>query len=188
VYFRTPPGVLSGAFAEFAPAIAVECGKPGEPANDARAAGYLEACLHLSEIPSHPVAAHDLSLYHTVCTVRVPDAMAMAFEPEQAALTLDAGLDHLNFTDLPAGHRLGRVTGVAPGAAPPLQATDERGRDVSLVYFSTDPQGVIRLARPATPAMLTLDLRVVRQDCLCYLMERMAPGAPTGEAVKEASA
>lgn len=188
VYFRTPPGVLSGAFAEFAPSIAVECGKPGEPANDARAAEYLEACLHLSEIPSHPVAAHDLSLYHTVCTVRVPEALSMAFEPEQAALTLDAGLDHLNFTDLPAGHRLGRVTGVGSAGAPPLRATDELGRVVSDEYFSIDPQGVIRLARPATPAMLTLDLRVVRQDCLCYLMERMAPGAPTAEVVEEASA
>ncbi|HWS74591.1 MAG TPA: M14 family metallopeptidase, partial [Quisquiliibacterium sp.] len=188
VYFRTPPGVLSGAFAEFAPAIAIECGKPGEPANDARAAEYLEACLHLSEIPAHPVAAHDLSLYHTVCTVRVPEALSLAFEPGQAALTLDAGLDHLNFTDLPAGHRLGRCTGVPAGAAPPLLATDEQGLDVSRAYFAVDPQGVLRLARPATPAMLTLDLRVVRQDCLCYLMERLTHGVPAAEAGKETSA
>ena len=188
VYFRTPPGVLSGAFAAFAPAIAIECGKPGEPANDARAAEYLEACLHLSELPAHPVAAHDLSLYHTVCTVRVPEASSLAFEPAQAALTLDAGLDHLNFTDLPAGRRLGRLDRDSIRAGPPLLAVDEQGHDVSHVFFTVDPQGVLRLARPATPAMLTLDLRVVRQDCLCYLMERMAHGAPAAETERETNA
>ena len=33
--------------------------------------------------------------------------------------------------------------------------------------------GVLRLQRAAMPPMLTLDERVVRQDCLCYLMERL---------------
>jgi hypothetical protein len=32
--------------------------------------------------------------------------------------------------------------------------------------------GKIRLRVPVMPSMLTLDERVVRQDCLCYLMER----------------
>jgi hypothetical protein len=27
--------------------------------------------------------------------------------------------------------------------------------------------------RPVTPAMLTLDTLAIRQDCLCYLMERL---------------
>ena len=28
-------------------------------------------------------------------------------------------------------------------------------------------------AAPVMPAMLTLDERVIRQDCLCYFMERL---------------
>jgi hypothetical protein len=28
--------------------------------------------------------------------------------------------------------------------------------------------------------MLTLDRHIVRQDCLCYLMERLAPESGTG--------
>ena len=35
---------------------------------------------------------------------------------------------------------------------------------------------MLRLQREAMPAMLTLDARAVRQDCLCYLMERVAFG------------
>jgi hypothetical protein len=39
--------------------------------------------------------------------------------------------------------------------------------------FFTTADGLLRLRRAAMPAMLTLDARVVRQDCLCYLMERV---------------
>lgn len=39
--------------------------------------------------------------------------------------------------------------------------------------FFTTANGLLRLRRAAMPAMLTLDARVVRQDCLCYLMERV---------------
>jgi len=34
---------------------AVECGKPGVPANEPAAARFLDACLHLAEFPAHPM-------------------------------------------------------------------------------------------------------------------------------------
>jgi hypothetical protein len=37
----------------------------------------------------------------------------------------------------------------------------------------TFEDGEIRTTRPFMPAMLTLDERAIRQDCLCYLMERL---------------
>jgi hypothetical protein len=46
----------------------------------------------------------------------------------------------------------------------------EDGSQVFDEYFSVE-DGVLRLRRATTPAMLTLDSRVVRQDCLCYLMD-----------------
>lgn len=176
VFFHTPHGVESGAFAGFAPSVAIECGKSGDPANDARAAEYLEACLHLSELPTHPVAAHDLALYRTVCVVKVPDGIDFAFSPAESTLTLDAGLDHLNFTDLAAGTRLGRLAPPAHDRMP-LVATDDDGADVTGRYLEVDGAGEVRLRAALTPAMITLDTRVIRQDCLCYLMERLDPAA-----------
>ena len=171
VFFHTPHGVQSGAFAAFAPAIAIECGKSGEPANDARAAEYLDACLHLADLPAHPVAPRDLALYRTVCVVKVPDGVDVTFSPEDASLQLDRQLDHLNFTDLPAGFR---IASTRPGREAPLLALDDDGRDVTGKFLRVDPDGTIRLRRAATPSMLTLDLSVIRQDCLGYLMERLA--------------
>jgi succinylglutamate desuccinylase len=172
VHFETTPrGTLSAAFASVAPSIAIECGRSGEPANDARAAEYLEACLHLSDWPSHAPVPHDLELFRTLCTLRVRDGVDFAFAPADATLVLDADLDALNFRELAAGAPLGRVR---PGAPMPLVAIDDAGRDVAPEVLALDADGVLRLARPLMPAMLTLDARVIRQDCVGYLMARLA--------------
>jgi hypothetical protein len=34
--------------------------------------------------------------------------------------------------------------------------------------------GEVLLKRRTMPAMLTTDARIVREDCLCYLMERLS--------------
>jgi hypothetical protein len=38
-------------------------------------------------------------------------------------------------------------------------------------YFQVE-EGQLCLNRSVMPSMLTKDLEVIRQDCLCYLMER----------------
>ena len=53
-----------------------------------------------------------------------------------------------------------------------LQALDERGEDIGDHLFDHH-QNEITLRRRLMPAMLTRDERVIRQDCLCYLMERI---------------
>jgi hypothetical protein len=40
--------------------------------------------------------------------------------------------------------------------------------------------GWLVLARPLMPSMLTRDAQVVRQDCLCYFMERLPLPRPVG--------
>ena len=59
------------------------------------------------------------------------------------------------------------VTGALPG-----QARRQAGADITARCFQVR-EGELRLSRTAVPAMLTLVARVVRQDCLCYLMERL---------------
>jgi len=170
VYFIRPKGVQSQAFAELCPAVTVECGQVGERSGVDHAAEFVDACLHLSSIPEHPVAEHDLNLFHTVATVKLVEGVeVLAGEGGGGDLTLAGDLDHLNFRELPAGTVLGRV---ADESRPVLCAIDEQGEDVTSRFLHCrDHQ--IRLSRPVMPSMLTLDTRVIRQDCLCYLMERM---------------
>ncbi len=178
VWFRGLPGSQTSAFAAHCPALTVECGKPGTPANEAHAARFIEACLHLAQFPSHAVHEHDIDLYHTVATVRVPPGVSFAFGEAPADVNLHPQLDHMNFRQLAAGKAFGRST-----LARPLEVRDESGRDISEAFFSAR-DGSIRLQRAATPAMLTPDARAIRQDCLCYLMERLSlPPHPGGVAV-----
>jgi succinylglutamate desuccinylase len=178
VYFVRPLGVQSAAFAGLCPAVTVECGKPGTAAGEVHAERFLEAALRLESIPAQPVAAQDLDLYHTVGTVRVPDHIDFSFDGRDAALRFDPDLDHMNFRDLAPGTRLADVSS---GLSLPLEVWDEQGRAVGGRYLVVT-DGELRLRRAVTPAMLTLDSRIIRQDCLCYLMERLPCPPPTGPA------
>jgi succinylglutamate desuccinylase len=166
VYFTRPLGVQTAAFAPLCPALTIECGKAGGTAGDIHAASLLDAALHLAAFPDRVPPREDLTLYHTVATVTIPPATSFGFGARDVDFDLPVGVDHWNFTDLPAGTRWGEVR--APGS--PVSVTDTEGREVTSDYFEIEDRH-LRLRRPVTPAMLTLDTRVVRQDCLCYLME-----------------
>jgi len=168
VYFIRPLGVQSMAFGQFCPSITVECGKVGQVAGERHAQEFLDACLHLSEIPDHPVAAHDIDLFHTVATVRVPRAYSFGFGNKPVDICFIDDIDHLNFRELPPGTTLAYLDGVEQL---PLEATDEQGREVAGQFFTVEGD-VLRTTRALMPSMFTLDERVVRQDCLGYLMER----------------
>ncbi len=171
VYFLRPKGVQSMAFAELCPAVTLECGRPGEAHGIEHAAEYVEACLHLSSIPDHPVAAHDIDLFHTVAQVKVREDIGFSFGEEDADLVFEPDIDHFNFRELPPGTVFGRVRN---GFGTGLVAYDEAGREITAQYFAVE-DGQLILVRAAMPSMLTLDERVLRQDCLCYLMERLDP-------------
>lgn len=176
VYFTRPKGVQSLAFSDLCPAVTVECGKPDQPNGTAHAAEFIHACLNLSELPSHPVAAHDMDLYHTVATVSVPEHIQIHFDGEngdeiqQDEIRFLSDLDHLNFHELAAGINLGFVNPAQTDI--PLQVIDEQGEDVTQRFFRVH-EGQLQTAREVMPSMFTLDTEVIRQDCLGYLMERM---------------
>jgi succinylglutamate desuccinylase len=169
VYFIRPQGVQSAAFAELCPSVTVECGKPGTPGSVEHAAAYIEACLHLSEFPAHPVAQHDIDLFHTVATVKVPEEVSFDFGVAAADISFVPELDHYNFRELSRGELLGHL---AAGSQARLSVQDEQGEDVGARLFDYR-EGEITLRQALMPAMLTRDERVIRQDCLCYLMERI---------------
>jgi succinylglutamate desuccinylase len=167
VFYRKPDGVQAEAFSGFCPAVTAECGQPGQPYGVEHAADFLRACLSLADIPTHPVAEHDMDLYHTVAIVKVPEDASVGLE-DDADIRLAADLDHLNFRELPVNTVLARLR---PGSGVRLRVHDEHGRDVAERYLRIVDHE-IRTAIPVMPSMLTLNATAIRQDCLCYLMER----------------
>lgn len=169
VYFTDPKGVQSEAFAQLCPAVTLECGKPGGAGGAEHAAAYVEGALHLSSFPTHPVANHDLDLFHTVAVVTVPESTSLSVGKSASDLCLEENIDHYNFRELAPSTRLGTVARECTTA---LHAHNEAGREISDRYFEIR-DGALITRRPVMPAMLTRDVRIIRQDCLCYLMERL---------------
>lgn len=169
VYFIRPLGVQSMAFADICPAVTLECGKVGDRFGLERAVAYLEACLHLESIPDEPVATAELDLFHTIAVVKVPDNVTFSFDDDSGVdLRFVDGFEYYNFKELSAGTPLARVLS---GQPPYLDVRDERGMDVADQFFRVHDQRLC-LTKPVMPSMLTTNKTVVRQDCLCYLMER----------------
>ena len=169
VYFTMPGGTLSHSMSEFCPALTLECGQAGETHGTDHSLAFLEACLHLDEIPLTPVDADAVHLFHMVATVKVRDDVLFGFGRVPADLAFRENLDQFNFCELPAGTSFGDMR---EGAPPPLVAVDTEGREVTGRYFRFE-RGEVRTSRDVMPSMLTQDRRVIQQDCLCYLMERI---------------
>ena len=169
VYFTHPKGVQSEAFAQLCPAVTLECGKPGGMGGVEHAASFVEGALHLSDFPAHPVASQDLELFQSVAVVKVPDTVSLSVGDSSTDLCLIEQIDFYNFRLLEPGTQLGTI---ANDCHQPLHVHNGVNMDVSNHYFE-NRDGQLLTTRRVMPAMLTRDIRIIRQDCLCYLMERL---------------
>ncbi|RKZ87417.1 MAG: peptidase M14 [Gammaproteobacteria bacterium] len=169
IYFNNPKGVQSAAFAEICPAITLECGRPDQQFGVVHALEFVDSCLNLTELPNHPVHQQDIDLFHTVAQVCIKDEIDFSFHDENTALLLSEDIEQLNFTEIATGTMLGQLNNTKQL---PVVAKDEDGNDVSEQFFVIDHDN-LTIKRPTMPSMLTLDEKVIRQDCLCYLMERI---------------
>jgi hypothetical protein len=156
------------AFAKLCPAVTVECGRALSGSGAEHAAEFINAVLNISELPRHPISTHDIDVFHTVATVKVDPACRFTFDGEGGDLRFEPCLDRLNFAEVPADTLIAtRHTEFEN----PLVVTDEAGRMVTSAYFRFEQERIL-FRQPTIPAMITLDIEVIRQDCLCYLMER----------------
>lgn len=169
VYFIRPKGVQSAAFAELCPSVTLECGRPGQQHGVEHALEFLDACLHLSEFPEQQVNPRDIDLFHTVAQVKIADDVRFSFHQVDADLLLNEDIERMNFTEVTPGTVLGTIK---HNADIPLIVQDEYGNNVTDDFFSLQNSD-LKIIRSAMPSMLTLDERIIRQDCLCYLMERI---------------
>lgn len=169
VYFIRPKGVQSDAFAQICPSVTLECGRPDQQHGLEHALEFLNSCLRLTELPQHQILPQDIDLFHTVAQVKIDERVNFSFTQADTDLLLNEDLERMNFTEISSGTILGTVKN---NAAMPLVAKDEHGNDVTDLFFSLE-NDQLQINRLTMPSMLTLDERVIRQDCLCYLMERI---------------
>lgn len=170
VYVEEPDTVLTRVFAGRCPAVALEVGPVGDPRCADRVTDIIARCVELDSVPR---AQPDLfSLFRTRVRVHIRDDVAFSFEGEESpgsALILTGGVEAVNFHELRRGTVFG-ASELAPEAL--LQVLDVDHQDVTDAYFEHDGRNIL-LREDVVPAMYTTDPYVIRQDCLCYFMERM---------------
>ena len=165
VFYRNPPTTQSIAFSQLCPSVTVECGKSGDAAGIAAAIQLVEDVLRLEAFDTNPPEAGTLEVYETLGRVVVDPSVSFAFGEANADLALRSDLEQRNFR----GMRAGQVFGTSSRELCPLRVRDEHGGDITREFFKLE-QGAITLTCDVTPAMITKDLAIIRQDCLCYLM------------------
>lgn len=168
VFFEKPVGVQSQAFSKLCPAVILECGKAGEIHGREHVRGYLDTCICLDKVPCHPIQCHEVDLFHTIGIIKIPDNVSFGFGYEAADIQFADDLDRLNFKELLPGKTLGVVTQTKLHF---LDVIDDGGFNITDQYYAIENQRLI-VRKPLMLSMLTKDKIIIRQDCLCYLMER----------------
>ncbi len=169
VYFIKPDTVQSMAFSKLCPAVTVECGQPEQKHGVEHAVNYIQRVMQLEQFDNKALHPEDFELYHTMAIIKVPETAGISFNAQKPEdITFAADIDNLNFTALEAGTRLADIHSENSN----LLAIDEQGQDVAERYFSYD-NGEIRTRIPLMPSMLTTKEEIIRQDCLCYMMEKI---------------
>ena len=172
IYSPYPKGTQTGAFKQVCPSVTLECGQAGDSFGVDHAVEFIENCLNLTDIPCQPPPANDIDLFHALAQVTMQEDVRFSYSEPDADLLLREQLDELNFTELAPGTLLGKVKLGFPPPPFPLIARTDDGRDVTDQFFRFEGNRLV-LAQKIMPCMLSMDERVIRQDCLCYLMERM---------------
>ena len=165
--FHTPKGVSTMAFDDICPAITLECSTPGNPLGIEKAVALIDDLMHMDHFPQKALPSHDLQLVQNNAVLKIAEGIKFGFEEEanDFELTLVDNFDRHNFTLLEVGEVFAYTT-----LTKPLVATSDDGRDITDELISIK-DGAISLKKPLMPAMITLDKRIIMQDCLCYLLE-----------------
>jgi len=157
-------GALHEAFPAHVPAVAIECGRAGDPAADALALAGLAELLAADRLPLGK--RDDFQVLVDPVRVRVRPNVMLRFAEQRvpdADLTMAADVDRHNFQRLDAGTRVGWVRGTSL----PITAVRESGEDVSEAFFALRGSELVT-RRPMVPIMMTTNATVAVLDCLFY--------------------
>jgi len=169
--FQSPKGVSTIAFDDICPAITLECATPGNEPAKKRAFELIDDLLHLDHFPHKPLPSHDLQLVQNIAVIKINSDVTFCFEDDVYSdtadydLTLVKNFELHNFTMLEKNEVFAYTK-----VDKPLLVLSPSGEDITDEIILND-RGNISLKNALMPAMISMDKKIVLQDCLCYLLE-----------------
>jgi len=168
VYFIKPDTVQSMAFSNLCPSVTLECGQPGEKNGVSHVLQYLETVLNLNELSKQNIQTGEMHLYHTMAVVKLPENISFGFNESNTQINFHKDLESYNFKAIETG----TVWADLSHTEAELLVTDEQGNNVFDQYYQIKNSQLIS-TKAVMPAMITLNHEIIRQDCLCYIMEQL---------------
>jgi len=169
--FQSPKGVSTMAFDDICPAITLECSTPGNEPAIKRAFELIDDLMHMDHFPEKPLPSHDLQLVKNSATIKINADVTFCFEDDEYSdtlgydLTLVKNFEHHNFTLLEKNEVFAYSE-----VAKPLLVIAPDGEDITEEIIQND-NGKVSLKKAQMPAMISMDKKIILQDCLCYLLE-----------------
>jgi hypothetical protein len=163
-------GVNTLAFDGICPAATLECGLPGNPEGIDNARRMIDELLTLERLATEAPAREQLHLVESRLDVYIPNHVSYEFDTmADVDLRFERDIEERNFTlqdpqQVFAHTRIDR----------PLQILDADNHDVTDQVLRIE-QGKIYFNQTLMPAMITRDKLVIRQDCLCHLLQDYLP-------------
>ena len=170
VYFTSPKGVQSSAFADFCPSAVLECGQSGDKSGEDHALGFLETLLEMDDLTSQ--SSNQITLYHTIARVTIPQTVVIAESDESSDIFLNTELEDRNFHQIQPGTEFATVNSSKEKLA---IVSNESNEDVSNEYLEINGNKLL-FKKPITLSMFTRSEKAIRQDCVCYFMEELHIG------------
>ena len=169
VYFTVPHGTQAIAFSQLCPSITIECGLSGDPDGITSSLSLLKECLNMDKL-SDRSHAKQTQLFHTVGIVKTSWKYSLGYEDSSKDISFISGLDKFNFKVLKKNYFIGKFK--EKKGSKPLLVHNEQGQDITDYYFNFK-RGEIYTNRAFYPSMITPDVRVAKEDCFCYIIERI---------------
>lgn len=170
IYFTSPLGIQSGAFAEFCPSVTVECGLSGTSDGVEQTHTFLELLLNQSNLTQVPGILEHQKIYKVEATVKIKKNIDFSYIQNNHELQLVNDLDVLNFHPIQAGEKFGTLSKkLVANNVMPFVVSNAKNEIITDDYFIIKDNNVV-CNRPFIPSMITQKISAIKQDCLCYVM------------------
>ncbi|MBP9708386.1 MAG: succinylglutamate desuccinylase/aspartoacylase family protein [Oligoflexales bacterium] len=180
VYFTAPDSTLSVVLSKTIPALTLECGLSLDPEICEKGQNFLNALYRLDNLPKTLPCQNTCRLQQSTVNIKVPSLARVGYgnlsaHNELQSLSKDfdiilrSDLDTLNFTEIKKSEVLAFVENpefdLVLNYLEPAHALIHKKRSYMYKkdsYFYIEPG--------LTPSMLTLNAKIMKEDCLGYLM------------------
>jgi hypothetical protein len=167
VYFTKPQGVLSLSLSKICPSITCECGLSMSEDGINNSLVLLERCFTLDDLKQKKNLKKNLNIFHTFAKVKISQDCNVSIGNSSADISFLDNFDDMNFTKLSSSTTIALLKKPMDSI---IEVTNENGENITNDIFYVK-NSELKTKKQLIPSMLTPNIKIMKDDCLCYLME-----------------